>query len=160
MYIRFLCPVCECPGSASAAAPWRCPACEHLVTVSEPPLTTAEEAVTLHACGVCGNHELFKKKGFPHWLGLSVLTVACVSFLLLNYYRLQWWAWGVLIGSAVLDGLLYLAVRDVVVCYRCGAEHSGIGRSGNSPFELTIHERYRQERIRMADAERKPPVET
>jgi hypothetical protein len=121
--------------------------CGQVHPLTAPTTTTAGEEVTLHACGVCGNHELYKKKGFPHWLGLSVLTVACVGFLVLNYYRLQWWAWGVLIGSAVLDGLLYLAVRDVVVCYRCGAQHSGIGRSGNSPFELTIHERYRQERL-------------
>jgi hypothetical protein len=121
--------------------------CGKVYAITPPTTTTAGEEVTLHACAVCGNHELYKKKGFPHWLGLSVLTLACVSFLVLNYYRLQWWAWGVLIGSAVLDGLLYLAVRDVVVCYRCGAQHSGIGRSGNSPFELTIHERYRQERL-------------
>jgi len=107
--------------------------------------------VTLHACAVCGNAELYKRKGFPHWLGLTILTTACVAFLVLNAYRLQWWAWAVLLASAVVDGVLYLAVRDVILCYRCGAQHRSLGASGNRPFELTIHERYRQERIRMND---------
>ena len=39
--------------------------------------------------------------------------------------------WGILLGSAAFDGILYLLVKDVVVCYRCGAEHRGVppGRS-------------------------------
>ena len=109
---------------------------------------------------VCGNAELYKMKGFPHWLGLTILTAACVSFLVLNAYRLQWWAWAVLLASAAVDGLLYLAVRDVVVCYRCGARHGGLGYSGNKPFELTVHERYRQERLRLAAAPGPKPEST
>lgn len=150
--VRFLCPACETAGSVQTPAPsWRCPHCDHLVAVADPPRSTSQEGVTLHACAVCGNAELYKMKGFPHWLGLTILTTACVAFLVLNAYRLQWWAWAVLLASAVVDGLLYLAVRDVVVCYRCGAQHRGMGSSGNRPFELTIQERYRQERIRMND---------
>jgi hypothetical protein len=145
--------------SVPAGQPWRCPSCGHQVPVQEPAATTSPDGLTLSACGVCGNHELYKMKGFPHWLGLTVLTAACLAFLVLMYYRQQWWAWAVLLGSAAADGLLYLAVRDVVVCYRCGARHAGIGRAGNAPFELTVHERYRQERIRLEE-ERKtsPPV--
>jgi hypothetical protein len=88
-------------------------------------------------------------KGFPHWLGMSILAGACIAFLVLNAYRMQWWAWLVLLLSAAVDGLLYLAVRDVVVCYRCGARHAGLGYSGNRPFELVIHERYRQQQLRL-----------
>jgi hypothetical protein len=128
---------------------WQCPGCDHLVRVSDPPRTATPQGETLHACAVCGNAELYKKKGFPHWLGLMILALAALGFLAFHYYRLQWWAWGVLIGSALIDGILYLAVKDVVVCYRCGAEHRGVGRSGNQPFELTIHERYRQQRLRL-----------
>jgi len=156
--VRFVCPECDRNAPATiqlpASSPWRCPACDHLLTLADPPRSTSEEGVTLHACAVCGNAELYKMKGFPHWLGLTILTGACVAFLVLNAYRLQWWAWAVLLASAVVDGLLYLAVRDVVVCYRCGAQHRGLGYSGNRPFELTIHERYRQERIRLSASER------
>jgi hypothetical protein len=55
----------------------------------------------------------------------------------------------VLLGSAAFDGLLYLWVGDVVVCYRCGAQyHSFPPNSEHGPFELGIGERYRQEHIR------------
>src|SRR5688572_31686672 len=31
--------------------------------------------------------------------------------------------WVILIGTALFDGVLYLVVGDVVVCYRCNAHH-------------------------------------
>ena len=63
--------------------------------------------------------------------------------------RLRPLLWMILIGSAVIDGLLYLWVGDVVVCYRCLAHHRGVPVTAeNPPFELGIAERYRQERIR------------
>ena len=124
--------------------------------MSDPPRTASAEGVALHACAACGNPELYKMKGFPHWLGLTILTLACVAFLVLNAYRLQWWAWAVLLASALVDGVLYLAVRDVVVCYRCGAQHRGLGHSGNRPFELTTHERYRQEKIKLSAVSSQP----
>jgi ribosomal protein L37AE/L43A len=161
--VRFLCPACETPANAQTPAPaWRCPNCDHLVALADPPRSTGEPgalcgdgdpATTLHACAACGNTELYKMKGFPHWLGLTILTTACIAFLVLNAYRLQWWAWAVLLASAVVDGVLYLAVRDVVVCYRCGAQHRGLASSGNRPFELTVSERYRQETIRLRSQE-------
>jgi len=148
--IRLACPVCEGNGAVivPASERWNCPRCDHVVAFHEATLTTTPEQTTLHQCVVCGSKDLYKKKAFPHWLGMSLLAVACIAFLVLNYYRLQWWGWGILIGSAVVDGLLYLMVRDVVVCYQCEAQHGGLGRSGNAPFELTIQERYRQMRLR------------
>src|SRR5207253_5275933 len=101
-----------------------------------------------------GGHELYKKKAFPHWLGMTILVGACLGFLVLNAYRFQWWAWAVLLVSAAVDALLYLAVKDVVVCYRCYAHHRARGRSGNKPFELIVHERYRQERLRREQMQR------
>ena len=53
------------------------------------------------------------------------------------------------IGSAAFDGILYLLVKDVIVCYRCEAKHYGLSRSKSyDPFELAIAEKYRQERLR------------
>jgi hypothetical protein len=49
----------------------------------------------------------------------------------------------------VVDGVLYLWVGDVVVCYRCGTHHScPSAGAAHQPFELIIAERYRQERLR------------
>jgi hypothetical protein len=98
---------------------------------------------------VCGNTELYKKKAFPHWLGVSILAVACGAFLLLNALRLYAIAWVFLLGSALLDGALYLIVGDAVVCYRCGAHHPcSTAAATHPPFELVVGERYRQEKIR------------
>jgi hypothetical protein len=98
---------------------------------------------------LCGNRVLYKKKDFPHWLGLSLLTVACVVFFVAQNLYYPWFAWSVLIGSAIVDGGLYLWVGDAIVCYRCGGHFHGLEASpAHQPFELGIAERYRQERLR------------
>jgi hypothetical protein len=102
---------------------------------------------------------LYKRKDFPHGLGLAVLTAAClVSFVTYGLYH-KWLTWAILIGTALFDGLLYLWVGDAVVCYRCGAHHRGLTPGpGHAPFDLGTAERYRQERIRREQfqAARKP----
>ena len=43
---------------------------------------------------------------------------------------------------AAFDGLLYLWVGDVLVCYRCGAQYRGLPpRETYKPFDLGIGER-------------------
>jgi hypothetical protein len=122
---------------------WRCVNCDQqldLPAAVDPALPT---------CLVCHNSELYRKKDFPHTLGMAILVVACaVTFVTYGYY--QWWlTWGILIGTALFDGLLYWWVGDVVVCYRCNAHHRGLPpTTGHPPFELGVAERYRQERIR------------
>jgi hypothetical protein len=155
--VRFDCPSCQYATRATLTAPvsWQCPNCDHVQQLTPPPAAEGPEGTTLSACAVCGQGELYKKKGFPHWLGLLILALACVGFLALHASYQVAWAWVVLIGSAILDGALYLLVRDVVVCYNCEAEHHGLKRSGNKPFELTIHERYRQQRLRRQQLEPK-----
>jgi hypothetical protein len=141
--IRFACPVCDEPGRVQIpAAEWHCPTCDHVLrpVPVEPGLTT---------CVICGNHELYKKKDFPHALGLGLLALACLvsTFTYATYNQV--WTWSILLGSAAFDALLYLWVGDAIVCYRCGAEYRGVAPSPeHKPFELTVHERYRQERIR------------
>jgi hypothetical protein len=104
---------------------------------------------TLPACLVCGNHELYKKKDFPHWLGMTILVSACVVSVFTYGWYEKWLTWAILLGSALVDGLLYLWVGDVVVCYRCLAHYRGLpAKSPHKPFELGIAERYRQERAR------------
>lgn len=145
MNALFACPVCERPSRislSSVATSWQCPGCEHRLEIGP-----AEGR--LSRCAVCGNAELYKKKDFPHWFGLTILTGAGLGFLLLQAFYRQWWAWVILIGSAAIDGLLYLWVGDAVVCYRCGAIHRGfVPDTEHQPFELIIGERYRQERLR------------
>ena len=146
MNIRFVCPVCEHPGRLDlpGTAAWHCPGCDHQVEMDP---AAADEPVT--ACLLCGNHEIYKKKDFPHWVGLSILTAACVGSVIPYYLRYPSLTWAILIGSAAVDGVLYLCVGDVSVCYRCGAEYRGFRPTpGHKPYELSTGERYRQEKIR------------
>jgi hypothetical protein len=80
---------------------------------------------------------------------MAILTVACLASAVTYALYYQWLTWAILIGSAVFDGLLYLWVGDVLVCYRCGAHFRGLAAEKEvEPFELEIGERYRQERLR------------
>lgn len=144
MNVTFACPECGQPArvALSASRDWRCPGCDHLLRLEAP-------EGPLHRCVVCDNAELYKKKDFPHWLGLTILTVACVGSIIPYWLYMQWLTWTILIGSALFDGLLYLWVGDVVVCYRCQAHYRGLASDeAHKPFELTVGERYRQERLR------------
>jgi hypothetical protein len=144
--IRFACPACDAPGSADLPGPaeWHCLACGHPLRL--PPAT---DGGALTSCAVCGNHELYRKKDFPHGLGMTLLGLACLGWMLANWLYHQWLAWVILGGSAALDLVLYLWVGDVVVCYRCNAHHRGFAPNPeHRPHELATAERYRQERIR------------
>ena len=144
MDAQFACPVCDRPTriAVSAAVDWQCTGCDHRLRL---------EAANpdLPACPVCGNRELYKKKDFPHWLGLTILTLACAASVYTYGRYEKWLTWAILIGSALFDGLLYLWVGDAIVCYRCGAHFRGFtATTAHKPFELTVGERYRQERLR------------
>lgn len=149
MNVTFACPNCERPARVEPPTAWQCPACDHRLEL------TADSALT--RCAVCGNGELYKKKDFPHWLGLTILAGACASFMYCQIAYYQWLGWAILIGSAVFDGLMYLCVGDVVVCYRCNAHHRGGPTATQKPFELVVSERYRQERLRRQELEKHRP---
>jgi hypothetical protein len=144
--VCFSCPECDRPDRAELgpARDWQCPACDHRLT-----LEAADPA--LPRCLVCGNGEIYKKKDFPHWLGMSILLGACVLSVITYWLYEPVWTWVILLGSAAFDGLLYLWVGDVLVCYRCNAHYRACqATADHQPFEITIGERYRQERLRLA----------
>jgi hypothetical protein len=143
--VAFACPSCGQPASAAVDQPsdWQCPACDHRLH-----LNAADP--TLPNCCVCGNHELYKRKDFPHALGMAILIFAVVLSTVTYWAYEKWWTWSFLIGSALIDGVMFLLVGDVVVCYRCEAHHCGLTPTdAHQPFEISIGERYRQEKIRL-----------
>lgn len=150
MNIRFPCPVCECPGGLQVPgrADWQCPQCDHFVHAAE-----ADPALT--TCPVCGGYELYKKKDFPQQVGMGILLAACLASSVTTLFYQWWLTWGILLGSAAFDGILYLLVKDVIVCYRCHAHLRGVlPREHHQPFELTVHERYRQEKLRREELQK------
>jgi hypothetical protein len=60
-------------------------------------------------------------------------------------------AYLVLAASMLLDLVLYYLVKDVIICYRCLSQVRGAGSNPEhrfQPFDLSVGERYRQERMR------------
>jgi hypothetical protein len=142
--VTFACPACDQPARTSCdqASDWQCRSCDQRLH-----LNAAEP--TLPTCVVCGNHELYKKKDFPQWLGMSILVGALILSTITYASYQKWWSWSFLIGSAIIDGVMYLLVGDAMVCYRCQAHYRGAAKDhAHQPFEITIGERYRQERMR------------
>jgi hypothetical protein len=108
-------------------------------------------------CAVCGNCELYRKKDFPHGLGMALLALACLASAVTYGLYYQWLTWAILIGTALFDSVLYLCVGDVVVCYRCGAQYRGLPDAATvPPFDLGVGERYRQERLRREQLRQSP----
>jgi hypothetical protein len=143
--ISFPCPTCGVPArvETSGGTEWHCSHCDHLLRLP------ASIDPALPCCVICGEAELYKKKDFPHGLGMAILVAACLASTVTYYFYDKMLTWAILLGSAAFDGLLYLWVKDVVVCYRCQAHYRGlVAAPHHKPFELTIHERYRQERLR------------
>lgn len=99
----------------------------------------------INRCPECGCRDLFVRKDFPQKLGLGVVVVAGVTFLVLAANRGTFYLGVcVLVAAALIDGLLYLMVGKVTVCYRCRAEVRGVPLNPqHGPFELAVAEKYR-----------------
>jgi hypothetical protein len=90
----------------------------------------------LRGCLACGHPELFTQKAFPRRAGIAIVVVAAVLA------PFTWYA--SLAVAAALDALLYRFGPDVVVCYVCGARHTGFAPSPRHPrFDREIDERLR-----------------
>jgi hypothetical protein len=106
-------------------------------------------------CLVCGCNDLWRQKDFPQYLGLLMVGLG----ILLSTIA---WAWmepaiaiGILMGFALLDMVLFMVMPDVLVCYRCASRHRHASPLEDHPkFNLEVHERYRQEAIRLDEAEK------
>jgi len=62
------------------------------------------------------------------------------------------WAIGILLVFAAIDLVLYVAMPDVLVCYRCQSRHRKAEIAEDHPrFDLELNERYRQEEIRLKE---------
>jgi len=119
------------PGAAGLAV--RCGSCG-----ATTPLRTEHLAPGggLLGCLACGHPELFTRKDLAPAIGILVVVVAAVLAPFTMYLSLA--------VAALVDLALYMAVRDVVTCYLCRAEHRGFPREPRHPrFDREIDERLR-----------------
>ena len=149
MNITFRCRECDATSSLSVCesdVAVECLHCDHSIQIP----TDAIEQERISRCLVCPSKELFVRKNFPQRLGVTIVVlgfaISCVTW----YFHLVVATFGVLFATAGIDVLLYLLMGNALQCYRCQAHYTGVdGLEEHSPFDLEIHERHRQEQLRL-----------
>ena len=149
MWIVFECPSCHGHNVSEIAAQTeqlRCSSCSWQRPVAEENRSASEPV----DCVACGSGDLWRQKDFPQRLGLLMVATGALVSTIFWWYMMPGWAIGVLLLFALLDGVLYTLMPDVLVCYRCQARHRHTPLDGrHERFNLETHERYRQEAIHM-----------
>jgi hypothetical protein len=145
--VRLTCEACERIRDAELGAVDGRSVCECAAGVD---LNSA--AVTdgrLERCPACGTADLYLQKDFPERLGLVLTAAGVIAATIAWSYYSAFWCWVALFSTAALDWALFRICGDVLICYRCLAQIRGLASTaGRQPFELGVHERYRQERLR------------
>lgn len=154
MHVTYRCPNCDSLAAASFTADSRelvCDACKDRLEVPAESCTSDQ----VNRCLVCPSQELYIRKNFPQGLGVAIVAAGIIGSTVAWYYHYRFVAYGFLFGTALIDLLLYLFVGNLLQCYRCQAQYRGVpGLENHEPFNLETHERYRQQAIRLAEAER------
>lgn len=148
MNVTYVCPACEQaawveiePGGAAMG----CPQCGHRV---EAP-SDAWDGTRLTRCLCCPSRDLFVRKDFPQRLGVTIVVAGFIASAIAWNYYMVYTTFAILFGTALLDVVLYLLFGNALSCYRCGATYRGLeGLDSHQPFDLEIHERYRQQAAR------------
>lgn len=99
---------------------------------------------------MCGCRDLWRQKDFPQRLGVALVAMGALLSTIAYAMYMPILSLGILLAFALGDLLLYTWMRDVLVCYRCGARYGRTNLANeNRHFNLEISERYRQESIRL-----------
>jgi hypothetical protein len=136
MDVTVHCPQCEtCLSFPAGDAAATCDACLHVMTLEAP-----SGGSILRRCVVCGEHRLYRQKDLHRKRGLAVvLGTAAVSLALLPFSPMA--AYGVLFLLTLVDLALYRRLPEVIICYRCKAQHRRCGAQAQvEPFDLLTAE--------------------
>lgn len=152
--LTFRCPRCQQPVRQRVLAGQgvRCGACDWTRTCPAEDIEGGQPA----RCLVCGCNDLWRQKDFPQRLGLLMVGTGIVLSTVAYALWQPALSLGILMAFALVDFLLFVFMRDVLVCYRCGARHGGFEPASQATFDLEVGERYRQERLRLEAARRRP----
>lgn len=109
----------------------------------------------LRACLVCGCEELFLRKDFSQRMGVGIVVIGFALSTIAWGFHWRFASYAILFATALIDVVLYLTVGTMLQCYRCHAEYrQSQGASEFGPFDLTTHERFRQQALRMAESKK------
>jgi len=103
-------------------------------------------------CLVCPSRELFVRKDFPQRLGVAIVIAGFAASSVAWYYHQVIATYAILLGTALVDVILFLVMGNVLECYACHAQYRGArDLEEHGTFDLEVHERHRQRRARLAD---------
>jgi hypothetical protein len=149
MNITFDCPNCRRPARQEFSAERPSVTCPHCrQTVVPPPGSVVGESVA--HCLVCPSRDLFVRKDFPQRLGVGLVALGVVGSSVAWYHADLAWTFGILFATALADFVLFWAVGNALMCYRCGAIYRGVAdMEAHGPFDLETRERHRQLEARL-----------
>lgn len=154
MNVTFRCPHCQQPSRVefdASTSSLGCPYCAGKCPIPGGAVTDTR----LTRCLVCPSTELFVRKDFSQSVGVAIVVVGFIVSSVFWYWRMPMWTYGVLFLTALIDVVLYLFVGNCLHCYSCQAQYREVpGLDNHEPFDLETHEKHRQQKIRLADAER------
>jgi hypothetical protein len=97
---------------------------------------------------------LYVRKDFSQTVGVTIVVIGFVASSVAWYFRQPLLTYGILFATALIDVVLYVTVGNLLQCYRCHAQYRGVeGLDQHESFNLETHEKYRQQAIRLAQAE-------
>lgn len=154
MQLIYQCPVCQLPNSEAVTGETSKLTCTAQDWSREISAADIEDD-SPQRCLCCGNEDLWRQKDFPQALGLLMVLAGGILSTIAWAYMEPAIALGILLAFAAIDMVLYAVMKDVLVCYRCSARHRKAKIHDDHPrFNLELNERYRQEEIRLAEAEK------
>jgi hypothetical protein len=104
---------------------------------------------------VCPGKELYFRKQFNQRLGITIIGLGFAASTIAYYYHHLMWVYGILFFTAGIDLLFYIFTGNLLQCYKCNSEYRGFEESTEyEPFNLEIHEKYHQQRIRLEREQR------
>ena len=151
MNVTYACPHCHATTHAPLDEHTSSIACTHCAHATAIP-AGAVARENLHRCVVCPSKELFARKNFPQRVGVAIVVVGFALSFVTWGYRWVLPTFAILFATAAIDVILYFFMGNVLECYRCRARYAGgENLDDHGPFDLEVHERYRQEKIRLGE---------
>jgi len=153
MNVTFRCPKCQAEARADIAVDatgFACPACHVEFPVPADSIVDGQ----LQRCLICPSTDLFVRKDFSPRLGVWIVTTGFIlSTIAYGYYHYNV-SYAILFATALVDVVLYFTMGDCLNCYRCQASYRATPTDHQGAFDLSMHERYRQQAARLAEATR------
>jgi hypothetical protein len=126
MQVIAKCPKCDAGLPVAAAERPRaiaCGGCGRNIPLDISDAVAQDTAVD--RCPVCSGTDFYIRKDFNPQLGLTVVIIgACISAIF-YWFGLDFIAYSILGGAALIDLAVYGRLPFVTVCYRCHSEFRG-----------------------------------